>query len=35
MLLGSLNSDGSRRPGVIDKYCDKDTSELIAKVDAS
>ncbi|XP_039257895.2 nuclear pore complex protein Nup93-like [Styela clava] len=34
MLLGGLNPDGSRRPGLVDRYCAGDTKELIAKVAA-
>ncbi|XP_076809690.1 nuclear pore complex protein Nup93-like [Clavelina lepadiformis] len=37
MLLGKLNPDGSRKPGVIDKYCSKDKEQLrklISKVAA-
>lgn len=32
MLLGGLNADGSRRPGLVDSFCGGDTIELIAKV---
>uniref|UniRef100_H2ZQU4 Nuclear pore protein n=1 Tax=Ciona savignyi TaxID=51511 RepID=H2ZQU4_CIOSA len=34
MLLGRLNSDGSRKPGAVDKYCGGDTKVLISKVAA-
>ena len=35
MLLGSLNADGSRKPGAVDKYCGTDTTSLIAKVNVN
>lgn len=32
LLLGGLNPDGSRRPGLVDRYCPGNTKELITKV---
>lgn len=32
LLLGGLNPDGSRRPGLVDRYCAGNTKDLICKV---
>lgn len=34
MLLGGRNADGSRRPGLVDKFCGGESRQLIAKVAA-